>query len=336
MENSNYNIKFNELCEKLSLGEIINEPVQVKGGFLHLMYKVETNEGLYAIKVLNPQIMKRPPAMGHFILSEKVANIAYEKGIRALPAMIIQGKSIHELDGQYYLVFPWFKDKSTKPYKIDVKKCKVIGSLFAQIHNLDLSSLDHDEEIPAEFSIVEWNDFENAVGKEKPVWLEEFLSKKDALYEIERRTNDCLKKSAKDMVLGHRDLGPKNVLWDNNNEPMVIDWESTGLINPSAELFEFALYWADEGDKGYNENAFCALVDSYLINGGKIEYDLEDLLYCAFKGKIGWLEYCIKRSLGLDSGNDEEKLQGTNDVIPTIELIYKHLEAIPVIVDWFK
>ncbi len=31
MGKSNYNIRFNELYEKLSLGEIINEPVQVSG-----------------------------------------------------------------------------------------------------------------------------------------------------------------------------------------------------------------------------------------------------------------------------------------------------------------
>jgi len=336
MKISNYNIKFVELCKKLSLGEIMDVPIQVSGGFLHLMYKVKTSEGLFAIKLLNPQIMKRKPAMGHYILSEKVANIAFDNGVRALPAMIIDGENIHELDGQYYLVFPWYEGESTKPYDVNIDKCRVIGNLLAQVHSLDLSSLGHDEEITNNFPMVEWNDFENDAKKEKVIWLNEFLSKKDVLYSIESLTNESLEKTSNNMIISHRDLDPKNVLWNNENAPMIIDWESAGLINPSAELFEVALYWADEGDKGINKEAFCTLIDSYLNNGGNINANIEDLMYCALKAKIGWLEYSIKRSLGLDSGNDDEKLQGTNDVIPTLKLIDKHLNLIPTVLEWLK
>ena len=44
-------------------------------------------------------------------------------------------------------------------------------------------------------------------------------------------------------VISHRDLDPKNVMW-NYNKPVLIDWESAGYINPMQDLIETAIYWS--------------------------------------------------------------------------------------------
>lgn len=51
-------ITMEKLMSGLGLGNIIKEPVCVNGGLLHKMYHVTTTDGEYAIKVLNPEIMK--------------------------------------------------------------------------------------------------------------------------------------------------------------------------------------------------------------------------------------------------------------------------------------
>ena len=38
----------------------------VPGGFLHRMYKVDTETGSFAVKHLNPNVMKRPDAMNNY------------------------------------------------------------------------------------------------------------------------------------------------------------------------------------------------------------------------------------------------------------------------------
>lgn len=53
-------MKITELCIKYALGKIIEEPKLVTGGLMHKMYHVSTDQGEYAIKLLNPDIMKRP------------------------------------------------------------------------------------------------------------------------------------------------------------------------------------------------------------------------------------------------------------------------------------
>ena len=56
------------LINKLNLGNIIDEPVRVMGGLLNRMYKVNTTSGIYAVKHLNPEVMKRKNAKENHIL----------------------------------------------------------------------------------------------------------------------------------------------------------------------------------------------------------------------------------------------------------------------------
>ena len=59
-----------KLCSHCQLGQMIGEPRAVSGGLMHRMYRVSTNKGVYAIKQLNPDIMKRSKALGNMIFSE--------------------------------------------------------------------------------------------------------------------------------------------------------------------------------------------------------------------------------------------------------------------------
>lgn len=90
MNEIRYNLQFDKLCSSLKLGELTSEPSAISGGLLHKMFAVETTQGKYAIKALNPQIMLRPPAMRNIIDSELVANIAAGR-IPALAAKIFNG-----------------------------------------------------------------------------------------------------------------------------------------------------------------------------------------------------------------------------------------------------
>jgi len=83
-----YNLQFEKLCDALRLGEIVGEPKAVSGGLLHRMYVVETKEGKYAVKALNPKIMVRPPAMQQFINSKRIVEVAVR----------FNGAFIHEIE----------------------------------------------------------------------------------------------------------------------------------------------------------------------------------------------------------------------------------------------
>ena len=47
----NINNFFNLVAEDLQLGKVLENPVQVAGGFMHRMFKIVTEKGSYIIKL---------------------------------------------------------------------------------------------------------------------------------------------------------------------------------------------------------------------------------------------------------------------------------------------
>ena len=64
-----------KFCERYDLGKIQNIS-RLFGGLMHKIFKVETDKGIYCIKVLNSEVMARKEAFNNFVVSESIANLA--------------------------------------------------------------------------------------------------------------------------------------------------------------------------------------------------------------------------------------------------------------------
>lgn len=82
-----------KLCKKSNLGNIVGTPEMVTGGLMHKMYHVHTDRGEYAVKILNPDIMKRPKALANMVNSELVSNALSDK-IPLVASKSFDGKNI--------------------------------------------------------------------------------------------------------------------------------------------------------------------------------------------------------------------------------------------------
>lgn len=339
MENETYHLNFRKLCEKLNLGQLTTEPEQVHGGFLHRMYQLKTDKDEYAVKALNPQIMKRETAMDNYIFSEKVANLALQNGINALPAIISNGSSIHEVEGQYYLLFPWIQGKTLPTGIVDMDCCIVIGETLAKIHRTDFSQLgvrneDENEPVIDTTDRVDWKEFA-LLGKSNNLeWSSLLFDHLDKIYYWDKLANDSVKLLMNNCVISHRDLDQKNVLWDSYKVPTIIDWEAAGTTNPTLELIDVALYWSGFESGSPNKDAFCSVIRTYLNHGGEVSDTLMDALNCGFQGKLEWLAYNVRRSLRLESTDDSEQQLGTSEVIKTIQLLNDYADFIPLCMEW--
>jgi len=334
MSKSLYKINLKELCSSIDLGCLKNEPTPIQGGLLNKMFKIETSKGIYAVKALNPQIMLRNTAMKNYIFSEQVANVAYKSGIPALPALIVDGKSIQEVDGQYYLVFPWFEGKPLAPGIINNNKCLVIGELLAKIHNLNFHFETSLSENDNSLCSINWNNYIDIARAQNAKWLNFIIENLPLLSDLEEKANQSHKKLFSNLVVSHRDLDQKNVLWDSLNSPMIIDWEAAGYINPSMELLDVASNWSGCESASPNEQAFKSVVKSYCKFGGRINDNLNDVINSSFINKLGWLEYNIKRSLRLECSDEDEQILGTEQVIGTINSIKNYNDLTPIIYNW--
>ncbi|MBO6316307.1 phosphotransferase, partial [Enterococcus faecium] len=73
----------------------------------------------------------------------------------------------------------------------------------------------------------------------------------------------------KTLIVGHRDLDQKNILWDSNDDPIVIDWESAALLNPTQEIITAALDWSWIHTT-IDIDVFEAMIKKYREAGGHI------------------------------------------------------------------
>ena len=130
-----------ELISKLNLGIIEQEITRVSGGLLNRMYKVITSTGTYAVKHLNPEVMKRPNAINNHTFAERIANIAKTNNIQCISANIYNGVALQEIDNNYFFVFDWFDGRAIKDEEITLDKVKKVAKQLASLHQINFNDI---------------------------------------------------------------------------------------------------------------------------------------------------------------------------------------------------
>ena len=325
-------LEINHLMQSLDLGSVVKEPIQVTGGLLHRMFHVSTDKGEYAVKVLNPEIMKRPTALRNTVNSEKIA-AAFQTMIPVVTALEIRGKQLHERNGAYYMIFEWVEGASIFPPMITPKNCSAIGQVLGKIHhtNLMIDSVSRDN---GDAVMFEWDKYTERLQEYRTEdWI---VRLKETLSDIQawnQSACDAQKVLAKTMVISHCDLDPKNVMW-NGDAPRIIDWEAAGYVNPYQEFLEVVNYWADDGKGGLLKEHFDALLDAYTQHMKLENVDWNAVFAGSFLGMLGWLEYNVKRALGIEAATADEVQLGKEQVLGTIESLYDYENKVKMLNGW--
>lgn len=312
----NINDFFYLVAEDLQLGKVLEKPVQVTGGFMHRMFKLVTENGDYIIKLLNPNIMKRPSVMGNYKIADDIEEILLKNDIPAVYALKFRNRKMQELNGQYYYVFDWYNGKSLKDGEITSAHCEKIGGVLAKIHNIDLKN----EPFEQDEMHIEWQKYiELAKNMNSPIhnYIKDYA---DLFNDSMIKGNEAKKKLPKIKAICHNDMDSKNVLW-LGNEFKLIDLECLGYSNPYLELFELALCWSGYESCNVNFELFNIFFKSY-FNNTNLDADIDwEIIYYCNNGRLGWLEYNIKRALLLECDTEEEQKLGISEVKETIKHI---------------
>ena len=316
--------KIKKFCNAFGLGTVTEEICSVSGGLLHTMYRVETTTGVYALKMLNPEVMQRPEALQNMVDSETIAHVL-ETIVPLVAAKEIGGKHVVQYGDTWFMVFDWLEGNSVFAPDITAKHCAKIGELLGKIHgaNVKVDSVKPGTDVRVRYAweklCDEWKeaDKERETVSTELVVLAEFLPE---LLALDAEVVRALKKMSSHQVISHRDLDPKNVMWQEN-KPYIIDWEAAGYVNPYQELAEVLNYWITDAEGNYNFEKFEALMEKYTehVNAGNVNWDM--VLFCSFDGMFGWLEYNVKRAAGLLGNKEEDRMEGKKQVIGTISEI---------------
>ena len=290
------------------------EPTRISGGLTHKMYKIVTDKSKYIVKLLNPNIMKRPTALGNYKKADAFEELFKENNIDAIYSLEFNGKKIQLLDGQYFYIYNWYDGKSLKDNEINNMHCEKMGKVLANIHNITLK----DDVWVEDIKNIDWNYYINlAKEKESPIY-DMLFDKVELLNNSMKKGNEIANQLPNYIAVCHNDLDSKNVLWINE-EYKIIDLECLDYSNPYLELFTLALCWSGYETCNINFELFKTFIDNYFENS-KLNRNINwEVLYYANNGRLEWLEYNIKRALMLETDSEEEQLLGINEVKKTIE-----------------
>ncbi|CAM3330364.1 phosphotransferase enzyme family protein [Vagococcus fessus] len=308
-----------KIAQQLDLGTLSSEPKQLTGGFMHQMYALFTTKGKYAIKLLNPYIMKRETAMANFQAAEQLEKLVEESQIPILPAMTFNGQKMQEIEGQFFYIYEWYEGKSLKIEEINPMHCWEIGNALAKIHQID------QKEVPFESHDIQinWDDYiEKMVDYDKGIY-ELLKENRSLLYESQRRGNQAIKNIPPLLTICHNDMDSKNVLW-HEQDYRIIDLETLSYSSPFLELFEVALCWSGYSISKIDYHLFKVLIQSYHEAGGQLPTDW-NVIYDSNNGRLEWLAFNLNRVLGIDCSLEEQKI-GFNEVNETIKQIVYYAE----------
>ena len=303
------------MFDDLKLGKIVKPIEPVSGGFMHRMYKVSTEEKTYAVKHLNPEIMKRTEAAANYARAEHLESILEKEGIPIVPALSFDGRKMIKTGTDSFYLFDWHNGNISDWNNISEEQLFKAGNVLGRIHAIEP---DYDYIEKPEESHIRWEEYiKEAVCSENEI--SGMLVDNEELIRYAEKELNRARKNLPDMIrISDEDMDPKNVMWENDN-PYVIDLECLDYGNPISHVLQLALQWSGITTCNIKLSYIKSFFDGYFEaydNGFRSYSEIFGLAYTW----IEWLEFNIVRALGKVS-DESERNMGISEVRNTLDRI---------------
>lgn len=307
--------RITELMRTCGLGAVTLPIQSVSGGFMHRMYRVETDCGTFAVKHLNPEIMKRPNVHDNYARAEGIESLLEKEDIPIVPAIVVNGQKMQHVAGHYFYIFNWQEGHITDWNHISCDQCYKAGNILGRMHAIVPQNVSRQE---PELSKIDWHGYVRKAKEEKNEIASLLADNVQMLIYAEKELNQARVSLPEILCVSDEDMDPKNVMWDNGN-PWVIDLECLDYGNPISHVLQLALQWSGIVTYSMDIEKMLAFFEGYLA-----EYDNCFRAYSSVFGLtytwVEWLEYNIQRALGACVDEAERRL-GISEVRNTIERI---------------
>lgn len=316
------------LCDLYALGSALNAPTSVTGGLHHTMWKLDTAKASFAVKQLAADLdANQESVVRHFESTEAVATEFAKQGIPAVHALECRGHFLQVIDGAGYLVYPWVEARALHREAIDLQHVGKVAQVFAALHQVDVNmeGLDgEDASVLKNEQLLALVEFAHSRNSSRASELEQLLPLFGQMIE---RHAEATRFLAGNTRISHGDMDHKNVLWTENDSPLVIDWESAHRLNPTHEIVLEALDWSGI-TLDFNEQIFDHFIATYLRAGGVGSFvEVEAAFHCVLGDWLNWLMYNVGRSIDMD---DEQQRQiGTEQLDHALATILRLQKWVP-------
>ncbi|MBP3296977.1 MAG: aminoglycoside phosphotransferase family protein [Lachnospiraceae bacterium] len=280
---------------------------------MHKMYKVRTETDTYAVKCLNPEVMKRPGVLDNYKRAEALERILEKECIPIVPALSFEGKKMIEAGGRFYYIFHWQVGRITDDNAISKSQCYLAGEILGRIHGIDPQRARAED---AEISAIDFAAYVSEAEKKNSSIAGLLTDHLLLLKEAQDKLNHARRMLPAMQAIDDPDMDPKNIMW-HEGRAYVIDLECLERGNPIVTCLDLALQWAGTVNGRFSEDNLTSFLKGYLsaYDNGFRSYD--ELFGISYTW-VEWLEYNIRRALGMEGTNEEDIRLGKEEVRNTI------------------
>lgn len=296
------------VCVRFSLPE----PVRIRpvaGGLQHRLLRVDFRgrESL-ALKILAQRSVATAEGILRIERGETLAELAAQRDVPAMVALRQpDGKFVGRAEDVHFLLFPWVEGEVLPPHAVSVERGRLMGGHLARVHRLAIRFPEQMAPIPEAFVDGHFRAIAERACVQGASWAWRLRDVVEELEELNGRARVAQEELCEGWVMGHLDFDQKNVLWNGEGEPIILDWEQAKPIHPALEAMGAGLSWAGQSAGAPSRETFVAWVQGYREQN---ELRLEDL-ELAVDGVIGkwtiWLEFNLQRLL--DEGLSSQERQ---------------------------
>lgn len=235
------------------LGVPIRPMARVAGGAANRLYRLDTDQGSFAVKELN--VVDRPAAYAAADVFG-LEQAAFAAGI-PMPEPVAADDDT--------LVHRWVEGDKVPEEPVPESFAFEVGGILARLHALEVEWPHRPSTDPAP---RDWSELAERAEETGQPWADQLASRVDTFDAIADFVDRCERPGP--VVLTHRDVQPWNLL-ARDGRPVLLDWELAGLLDLSGELGSTALSLAKgPGFDDIEPAVFAAVLDGYLAGGGTL------------------------------------------------------------------
>ena len=254
--------------------------IRVHGGFANRMYRLDTDQGSFAVKELNLVDRRWTYRVEDVFRFERAA---FAAGI-PMPEPISASRST--------LVHRWVEGEKVPEAPVSAAFAFEVGEILARIHALDVAWTDGSIEGPTS---QDWSELAARAAATGQPWADELASQVETFLAIAHFVDTCERPGP--VVLTHRDIQPWNLL-AREGRPVVLDWELSGMLDLSGELGSTALSLSKgPGLEDINPAIFRSVLDGYVAGGGVLPPRGPSWFVFMIGGWLGHTKWNIVRCL---------------------------------------
>lgn len=300
---------------------------KIKIGSQNHIYKIETSNDKYIIKLFNKDTISNKKEEEIREKKEIIASIASKNGINTIVPLKFNNKFIQNFQNNYFCIYKYCNFSSIVYKDMTITKIQNLSNTINKLHNLKF-----DVELPkiTKKITIDFDYYLNIFLKTNQKLYEVLYENKIFLSSLINEINRSLNNLTEPEVINHNDIKHSNVLW-NKDEPILVDWDATNYINPFCALNEYAYFWSINKNQ-LNTNYYEVFLTTYLKNNS-CKDNFQDVIYGSLYGKMSWFNYSLNRCT---SDNSSEKKEGINSIHNLINDFNYYVKNIPVMLNIYN